>query len=79
MGRVLGGLDICVSQLDHQEVLDSQLSHLRGQHIERNIPAYYFTTFGKALAQVVPAVLQRCFDFEAWEACYAVIASGIKA
>mgnify|MGYP003572247706 FL=1 len=77
--RVLSALDQCISLLDDQDTLDAQLSHLNGQHDDRNIPSNYFNVMGEAIMQVVPAQLGRCFDRDAWAACFDVIAQGIKA
>jgi hypothetical protein len=40
--RVFGGLDICISLLNDEDTLLSQLTHLRDQHNERGIPHEYF-------------------------------------
>lgn len=76
--RVMGGLDMCISLLDDQPALDAQTAHLKAQHIERKIPGNYFTVFGRALMQAIPASIGRCFDEAAWEACYDGLASRIK-
>lgn len=77
--RVLGGLDQCISLLDDADTLNAQLLWLRAQHRERGIPSNYFDLLGNAIMQVVPAQLGRCFDLEAWQKCYNVIAGSIKA
>ncbi len=40
--RVLGGLDITISMLDDQSVLQAELDHLNMQHVERKIPSEAF-------------------------------------
>ncbi len=42
MLRVFGGLDIAISVLDDEAVLEAELHHLNDQHKARNIPAAYF-------------------------------------
>jgi hemoglobin-like flavoprotein len=76
--RVLSGLDLCISVLDNQDVLDAELKHLQGQHKERGITANYFDTFGEVLFEILPAQLGRCFDKDAWHACFDVIKHGIQ-
>lgn len=80
MVRVMGGLDMSISLLTDDATLNAQLSHLKGQHIERGIAAEYFDHLGVAILDVVPKYLAKSvhFDQDAWSACYGVIASGIK-
>jgi hemoglobin-like flavoprotein len=75
--RVLAGLDIVITMLDQPEVLKAELDHLHAQHEARHIPDKYFTVFRTALGHVLPAQLGRCWDKEAWKACFDVIAQGI--
>ena len=75
--RVLGGLDMVIALLDMPGTDDAQLAHLKGQHATRNIPRGAFTTFKNALMASVGASLGRCFDRDAWSACYDLIADGI--
>lgn len=76
--RVTSGFDMTVSLMDDPEAFQAQLAHLKGQHEDRQIPGTYFTVFGKALMQVVPATVGKCFDQDAWEACFDVIARGVR-
>jgi hypothetical protein len=78
MMRVLGGLDMCISLLDDEAVLNAELSHLNAQHKERGITSNYFLVFKRALMQTVPAALGRCFDKKSWSACFDVISDGIR-
>lgn len=75
--RVLASLDIAINVLDQPDTLKAQLDRLREQHIPRHIPEKYFTVFRSALGHVLPAQLGRCWDKEAWKACYEVIVNGI--
>lgn len=75
--RVLAGLDIAINMLDQPDTLKAELAHLQKQHAGRNIPDKYFTVFRTALGHVLPAQLGRCWDKEAWKACFDVIASGV--
>jgi len=75
--RVLAGLDIAITMLDQPEALKAELEHLHEQHVPRNIPDKYFAVFRSALGHVLPAQLGRCWDKEAWKACFDVIANGI--
>lgn len=76
--RVLGGLDVAIQMLDQPATLKAALDHLQVQHAGRNIPDKYFTVFRTALGHVLPAQLGRCWDKEAWKACFDVIAQGIQ-
>lgn len=75
--RVLASLDITINLLDQPDALTAQLNRLKEQHIPRNIPEKYFNVFKSALGHVLPAQLGRCWDKEAWKACYDVIVQGI--
>jgi hypothetical protein len=77
--RVLSGLDMTISFIDDTPAFEAQLAHLRGQHIDRKIPSYYFATFGKALGQVVAARLGKCYDEDIFKSCYNLVVEGIKA
>nr|CAJ32741.1 haemoglobin A2c chain precursor [Arenicola marina] len=77
MVRVLGGLDMCIALLSDDTVLNAQLAHLSTQHKDRGIPNEYFDVMKVALMKVVPGHVSH-FDFDAWSACYDVIANGIK-
>jgi len=76
--RVISGLDAAINLLDQPDTLKAELDHLQEQHEPRNIPAKYFTVFRTALGNVLPAQLGRCYDKEAWKACFDVIAAGIQ-
>jgi hemoglobin-like flavoprotein len=76
--RVLAGLDIAINMLDQPATLKAELEHLQKQHVDRHIPDKYFTVFRTALGHVLPAQLGRCWDKEAWKACFDLIAAGIK-
>jgi hypothetical protein len=75
--RVISGLDAAINLLDQPDTLKAELDHLHGQHEPRHIPDKYFTVFRNALGHVLPAQLGRCWDKEAWKACFDVIAHGI--
>jgi hemoglobin-like flavoprotein len=75
--RVLAGLDITINLLDQPEALKAELEHLHEQHQGRNIPDKYFYVFRSALGHVLPAQLGRCWDKDAWKACFNYIAHGI--
>ncbi|KAK2157357.1 hypothetical protein LSH36_193g10017 [Paralvinella palmiformis] len=74
--RVFGGLDICISLLQDEETLNSQLSHLHDQHNERGIPHEYFDIILDGLVHAIPKHSEH-FDQDAWAACYKVIRNGI--
>jgi len=76
--RVLAGLDIAINMLDQPDALKAELDHLHKQHEERHIPDKYYTVFRNALGYVLPAQLGRCYDKEAWKACFTVIADAIR-
>lgn len=76
--RVLAGLDIAINMLDQPDALKAELDHLNKQHEARNIPDKYYTVFRNALQYVLPAQLGRCYDKEAWTACFTVIADAIR-
>lgn len=71
--RVLGGLNMAISVMDDENVLQRVLEHLRDQHKDRAIPRNYFKVFKNALMKVAPATIGKCFDREAWSACFDVI------
>nr|UCK81454.1 haemoglobin A4 chain [Arenicola marina] len=75
--RVLGGLDIAISLLDTPDILKVALEHLHVQHVERHIPPSYFDVMKQVFMQFVPSKLGRCYDQEAWDSCFDVIAQGI--
>jgi hypothetical protein len=74
----ISGLDIAVTFLDDQEGFKADLERLHKLTIERHIPDEYIDAFMKALLHVVPAQLGRCWDKDAWIACFTEIAAGIK-
>lgn len=76
--RVLSGLDMSISLLDDMPTFNAQLDHLQHQHIEREIPSYYFDEFGRVIQEVVPAAIGRCYDASAWKSCYSALADKIK-
>nr|P09966.1 RecName: Full=Extracellular globin-2A; AltName: Full=Erythrocruorin; AltName: Full=Globin IIA [Tylorrhynchus heterochaetus] len=79
MARVFNGLDRVISSLTDEPVLNAQLEHLRQQHIKLGITGHMFNLMRTGLAYVLPAQLGRCFDKEAWAACWdEVIYPGIK-
>lgn len=75
--RVFASFDIAITMLDQPEALKAQLDRLHEQHVPRHIPENYYAVFRKALGHVLPAQLGRCWDKEAWKACYDVIVKGI--
>lgn len=76
--RVFAGFDITIKLLDQPEALKAQLERLAQQHANRNIPDNYYDVFRTALGHVLPAQLGRCWDKEAWKACFDLIANGIR-
>jgi hypothetical protein len=76
--RTLGGVEMAVTFLDQPESLKAELEHLHKLQEERHIPDELIDVFIKALGYVVPAQLGRCWDREAWKACFTIIAEGIK-
>ena len=77
--RVLSGLDMSISLIDDEEAFNAQLAHLKGQHDSRQIPAYYYVSFGKALGEVLKSRLGNCYDADIFRSCYKLIVDGIKA
>jgi len=79
IGRVFNGLDRVISSLTDEDVLNAELGHLKEQHIKLGINAHHFQLMHKGMGYVLPARLGRCFDKEAWQACWEeVIYPGIK-
>lgn len=78
MARVAGGLDLSISLLDQEDVLNVALAHLETQHDPRGVSGYHFGLMKNALLKVIPAAIGRCFDNDAWSACYDVIANAIE-
>jgi len=76
--RTLGGVEMSVTFLDNPEALKTELEHLHKMQQEKHIPDELVDVFIKALGYVVPAQLGRCWDREAWKACFSIIAEGIK-
>jgi len=76
--RTLAGVEMSVTFLDDNEALKAELDHLHKQQVEKHIPDDVVDTFIKALGHVVPAQLGRCWDKEAWKACFHIISEGIK-
>jgi hemoglobin-like flavoprotein len=76
--RVFAAFDIAINMLDQPEALKAELDHLHKQHEERHIPSSYYDVFRRALGHVLPAQLGRCYDREAWKACFDMIANGIR-
>ena len=79
IARVFNGFDRIISSLTDEDVLNAQLAHLKEQHIKLGINAHHFQLMSKALGYVLPAQLGRCYDKEAWAACWEeVVYPGIK-
>jgi hypothetical protein len=76
--RTLAGVEMSITFLDHPEALKEELAFFHKQTEERHIPDEFIDTFVKALGHVVPAQLGRCWDREAWKACFHVITEGLK-
>jgi hypothetical protein len=74
----LAHLELAVTFLDKPEPLAVVLNFLHKQHVDRHAPDSFVTSFIKALGHVVPAQLGRCWDKEAWKACFKIIGDGIK-
>jgi len=76
--RTLAGVEMSVTFLDNPEALKAELAYFHKQQEDRHIPDEFVDVFIKALGHVVPAQLGRCWDREAWKACFHVLAEGIK-
>jgi len=76
--RTLSLVEMSVTFLDQPEALQAELDQLHKLQVDRHIPDEFVNAFMKALGLVVPAQLGRCWDKEAWKACFTVIADGIK-
>jgi hypothetical protein len=76
--RTLAIVEMSVTFLDNPDALKAELEYLHKIQVERHIPDDIIDAFIKALGHVVPAQLGRCWDKEAWKACFTVIAEGIK-
>jgi hypothetical protein len=76
--RTIAGVDIAVTFLDDPEGLKADLERLHQLAEQRHVPDSDIDTFMKALGHVVPAQLGRCWDKDAWIACFTNIADGIK-
>jgi len=76
--RSLAAVEMSVTFLDNPEALKAELDHLHKLAEERHLPDEQIDVFVKALGLVVPAQLGRCWDKEAWKACFHVISEGIK-
>jgi hypothetical protein len=76
--RAFAFVDMSVTFLDNPEALKAELAHLHAMHEEKHIPNELIDVFFKALGHVAPAQLGRCWDKEAWKACFTVIADGLK-
>jgi hypothetical protein len=71
-------LDMAVTFLDNEDALNATLTHLHKIHDDKHVAGGLIDTFIKALGHVVPAQLGRCWDKEAWKACFKIITDGIK-
>jgi hypothetical protein len=76
--RTLSLVEMSVTFLDQPEALKAELEQLHKLQADKHIPDDVVDSFIKALGHVVPAQLGRCWDKEAWKACFTVIADGIK-
>lgn len=77
--RVLGGLDMCIALLDEEPVLNTQLSHLAGQHSTRGVEAAHYETFEHSVMMGIGHEIgSDVFDQDAWKPCLKVITSGIQ-
>jgi len=74
----LAAVDLAVEFLDDAEALKAELAHAHSEQEKRHVPDEIIDTYVKALGHVVPAQLGRCWDKEAWKACFHVITEGIK-
>lgn len=74
----LAHLEMAVTFLDKPDALAATLNFAHSKNTERNVPDAYVDQFIMALGHVVPAQLGRCWDKEAWKACFKIIADGIK-
>jgi len=76
--RTLAGVEMSVTFLDQPEALKAELEFLHKAQVAKAVPDEFIDAYIKALGHVVPAQLGRCWDREAWKACFKIIADGIK-
>lgn len=74
----LAGIDMSVTFLDNPEALKAEFEHVGKLQAARGVPDEFIDAYIKALGHVVPAQLGRCWDKEAWKACFKVIGDGFK-
>jgi len=72
--RQLSNLDSAISSLDQPEILKAQIAYMLRFHGPKQVPEKYYAVFRTALGHILPAQLGRCFDKEAWKACFAEVA-----
>jgi len=76
--RVFGGVDLCVGALDQEPRFVATLAHLKGQHVERKIPAEAWAAFKGVILNTIPKSVGLCFARDAWSSCLDRIVGGIQ-
>lgn len=77
--RQLAKLNGIISLLDQPAALKAGVTYLQKKIGEKHIPDSYIDIYRNALGHVLPAQLGRCWDKEAWKACWGVLAQALKA
>jgi hypothetical protein len=77
--RQLAKLNGLISLLDQPEALKAAVTYLNAKLSEKHIPNNYIDIYRKALGHVLPAQLGRCWDKEAWKACWSLLDQALKA
>lgn len=75
--RVLSGLDMLISLMDDEAVMNAELAHLKSQHDGRSIAAENYQVFKTSLGHTLAKSLGRFFAKDAWDACFDVFVTGI--
>jgi len=75
--RVAAGFDMTLSLMLDEPTLQSQLAHLKQQHIELEVTEEYFDVFREGLMRAVQHIIGHCYDGQAWQECTHMIDQGI--
>lgn len=77
--RVLGGLDMVISMLTDQPLLEAELHHLHDFHDHMEITDEHWRLFKRSLAIVISHHDNtEHFDVQAWKDCAQIIGDGIR-
>jgi len=74
----LSAIEMSITFLNNPEALKAEFEILHKRAVERHVPDEFIDVFLKALGHVVPAQLGRCWDRDAWKACFKIIGDGLK-